>query len=389
MRIGLAGLRTFSSNKGCMALTYSFIDILKKIEEISGNEFEITVFAFEEADIEKIRTFFPATTLVVYSLKNPKSICILWTEVAKCDCVFDFTEGDSFSDIYGSFRLFKFCIVKLIASYIHVPLILGPQTYGPYSTKFSRVLARKILKEATLVSTRDKLSSDLVQKIAGVNSFVVCDIAFGLPVDRTVDTMGIQKNEKKKIGINISALLWNGGYNGNNQFNLTVDYKEYCIKIISFFIEEGYEVHLIPHVYSKNDNDLENDYLACIEVKEKFPECRIAPLLDLPTQIKSYISNMDFFIGARMHATIAAFSTGVITIPFSYSPKFEGLYGSVGYNFIIRGKVMTTDEAINKTLLYVHNPQRLVDSQKSAMIQINNSLVMFEKWILDYITGVQ
>ena len=32
-----------------------------------------------------------------------------------------------------------------------------------------------------------------------------------------------------------------------------------------------------------------------------------------------------------MHATIGAISSGVATIPFSYSRKFEGLFGNLEY----------------------------------------------------------
>lgn len=35
---------------------------------------------------------------------------------------------------------------------------------------------------------------------------------------------------------------------------------------------------------------------------------------------------MDFFMGARMHSTIAAFSTGVPVVPMAYSRKFNGLF---------------------------------------------------------------
>ena len=49
--------------------------------------------------------------------------------------VFDFTEGDSFSDIYGLKRFaltsfFKFVTIKKDGC-----LVLGPQTYGPFKNK--------------------------------------------------------------------------------------------------------------------------------------------------------------------------------------------------------------------------------------------------------------
>ena len=37
-------------------------------------------------------------------------------------------------------------------------------------------------------------------------------------------------------------------------------------------------------------------------------------------------------MGARMHACIAAFSSGVPVIPMAYSRKFKGLFGTLGYD---------------------------------------------------------
>ena len=42
-------------------------------------------------------------------------------------------------------------------------------------------------------------------------------------------------------------------------------------------------------------------------------------------QIKGYISRCRFFVGARTHATIAAYSTGVPTLVLGYSVKARGI----------------------------------------------------------------
>jgi polysaccharide pyruvyl transferase WcaK-like protein len=50
---------------------------------------------------------------------------------------------------------------------------------------------------------------------------------------------------------------------------------------------------------------------------------------------KGYISGMDFFIGSRMHSTIAAYSSGVPVVPLAYSRKFIGLFkDSLGYPYV-------------------------------------------------------
>ena len=70
-----------------------------------------------------------------------------------------------------------------------------------------------------------------------------------------------------------------------------------------------------------------------------------------------------------MHATVAAFSMKVPTVSIAYSRKFKGLYGSLGYNYIIDAKEVTLEEAINKTIFYVENRLLLKkDIEKSLLI---------------------
>lgn len=62
-------------------------------------------------------------------------------ELAQCDLVLDIGEGDSFTDIYG-LRRFRYHIAsKLVALHSGKPLILSPQTIGPFKHWYTRGLA--------------------------------------------------------------------------------------------------------------------------------------------------------------------------------------------------------------------------------------------------------
>ena len=50
----------------------------------------------------------------------------------QCDAILDVSGGDSFSDIYGSHRFWSIIRPKLIAKRRGIPLVLLPQTYGPF-----------------------------------------------------------------------------------------------------------------------------------------------------------------------------------------------------------------------------------------------------------------
>lgn len=374
--IGFLGLTFVSDNKGCMALAYSFKEMIDR-NMMAGLK-KIYVFSFDDYICNIIGS--PIEMEVVYiSIRTPSTLWNAFKKMKKCEVIFDFTEGDSFSDIYGLKRFFKVSFIKEMAIRGTSKYILCPQTYGPYSHRIAKEIAKHIIQNASYVCSRDQLSAYAVQKLTGKSIDVYTDIAFGL---RKKEIKFSENSEQKKIGINVSALLWSGGYNKKNQFGLTVNYKEYIQKLIEIFIKSGqYNIHLIPHVYNDSMQGIENDYAISKRIQYQYPECIVAPRYNLPSEVKYYISQMDYFIGARMHATIGAFSTGVVTIPFSYSRKFEGLYESVNYRYIVNGRVWNTADAINETLIFINESEKLYNAQMSAMNTISEKLNKFENKI--------
>ena len=153
-------------------------------------------------------------------------------------------------------------------------------------------------------------------------------------------------------------------------------------KLIDYLINEtDYEVHLISHVVDINNFDApENDYRVCSLLKDKYKRAVVlAPAFKTPIEAKSYISNMNFFIGSRMHATIGAISSGIITIPFSYAYKFETLYSNLNYPYIISAKTISTDKALSNVKMWLANPKPLIEAGYSAVNKAKNDLLNFEK----------
>ena len=92
---------------------------------------------------------------------------------------------------------------------------------------------------------------------------------------------------------------------------------------------------------------------------------------------------MVVFIGSRMHSTIASFSSGVVTIPISYSRKFEGLFGSLDYSYVINAKKETTESAYELVMKYIENQSSLLDVQNKSMMIIKEKNEIFRKSILE------
>jgi hypothetical protein len=58
--------------------------------------------------------------------------------LARLNAILDISGGDSFADIYGPWRFRAVTTPKRLALALGVPLILLPQTYGPFHSESSR-----------------------------------------------------------------------------------------------------------------------------------------------------------------------------------------------------------------------------------------------------------
>lgn len=152
-------------------------------------------------------------------------------------------------------------------------------------------------------------------------------------------------------------------------------------------LSQKYEVHLISHVIDLNENAYDDDFRTSKLLHEKYPETILAPAFDTPIQAKSYISNMNIFIGSRMHSTIASFSSGVVTIPISYSRKFEGLFGSLNYPFVVNAKEEKTDSAYELVTKYIENKNELSKVQKNSLNIIKDKNLYFKQNISNIFKG--
>lgn len=386
MKIGLMGCEFTSPNKGCEALTYSIIEILNKFKNA---EEDTIIYNFSGTALGVIKKEFPKFKFVEVKPKLKDFTFNFIRAIHKCDIILDATMGDSFSDIYSE-NYFKYLIRnKRIAELFCKNYVLLPQTYGPFNNKKSEKIAAKVLKKAKKIYCRDYMSKELLENKFNINNAeLATDMAFLLPYKK--DMYSFNSNEKIRIGINISGLLYKGGFHSTNQFDLKMDYKDYVDKIIKYFSNnEKYEVHIIPHVIDLNENAHDDDYKASKLIQEKFNNCILAPVFKTPIEAKSYISNMDIFIGSRMHSTIAAFSSGVTTIPVSYSRKFEGLFNSLNYQYVINGRDEDTSNAYKKTIDYVMNNNELKNKQIEAQTIIDEKNSKLVNSLKNLINGVK
>ncbi|MFA7439343.1 MAG: polysaccharide pyruvyl transferase family protein [Sphingomonadaceae bacterium] len=268
-----------------------------------------------------------------------------WKALGDLDLMLDISAGDSFTDIYPDKRFLYMVTTKELCVLKGVPLVLSPQTIGPFSRQPHTAVARHVMERAKAVFARDPLSLEAVQGIAPkARAFEAIDVAFALPFERRPKGPGI------RAGINVSGLLYSGGYGGANDYGLTIDYRAFTEQLIEALLQRpGVTVELIPHVNTPRI-PRDDDGAAIDALKQRYPEVVRVPAFASPSAAKSWISGLDFLVGGRMHATIAAYSAGTPVLPVSYSRKFEGLYRALDYPWLIPARGFTTARALEYAL---------------------------------------
>lgn len=392
MRIGLLGAVINNGNMGCLALTYSLIKLLD--EEAYRNSIEVSYTVFDvmpdntqtermceqiNVDRKKIHVVKQGSYKSILSrIKHYRTNYNMLKEMKRCDVIIDITEGDSFTDIYGDKRFYSSTHIKEMVEKSNIPLILGPQTYGPFNKSKNKDYAKQIIENADTVISRDGLSSDYLNSFTEKEIYTTTDLAFALPYE-----INRSKSDKIKVGVNISALLVKNKKESTEvNFNMSVDYDQYIQNILLWLKnnDSKYEVYLIPHVVE--------DVAVIDEVIKKYPSFIKCNNINSPIDAKNCIATLDIFIGARMHATVAAVSAGVVAIPTAYSRKFKGLFDSLDYKYVVDLQYLNNEKALEYTLSYINNyediKKSLNRSQKIIQDNIINTKKIFESIILRF-----
>lgn len=360
MRLILANCAVENGNRGCVALSLSTMFILKGILESKGIPYkfylpnsgheEFGEYVLHSGNLEIKYTAIPDISChdklgLLRAIFRYKRTIKTWRIYKAADAVLDIGVGDSFADIYGKPRFNSIFGQYRLGMRFGLPYCILPQTIGPYSDTKIRKRAIKGIRFAKCVMTRDKKSFDYLKEIFPEKDVTECiDVAFFMPFEHQTFEPGFIH-----VGLNISALLWHGGYTRNNQFGLKCDYQSLVRSIIDYFLSlKGVKLHLVPHVVG-GERHVENDYAVSYDLWREYKNEHLvlSPLFLDPIIAKSYISGLDFFMGARMHATIAAFSTCVPVVPMAYSRKFNGLFiDTLSYGDLVDMKTFTNEDAL-------------------------------------------
>ena len=350
LRIGLLWHSAHSANLGVGALTLSNIALVREAARRVGVAPRFTIIGGPDSGAACLTPDEAATfTVDGRALLSPGG---LWRVIGAQDAILDIGAGDSFAEIYGAKRFAFLWLSRMMALTRCRPLLLSPQTIGPLTRTPYRQLARIAFEGADVVLARDDISMAALREIAPrARGELAVDVAFALPHE---DRSRLRHGPRVRVGVNVSGLLFDAAREPANRFGLQVDYAQLMRRFLAdLAADPKVEIHLICHVAGPRGGR-DDDGAVAEALAVAFPGAVLAPRFAGPCEAKSYISGLDFLVAGRMHACIAAFSSGVPVVPIAYSRKFIGLFGMLDYPWLVPVEGLDTDAA----LAFLHDALR-------------------------------
>ena len=171
------------------------------------------------------------------------------------------------------------------------------------------------MKSYDYISARESITYSYLKEAGLTNIGLAPDTAFLLPKTELPLPDGFV--EGNTIGLNVSPLV------ERKESKPEIVKENYRCLIEYILSHTDSSIALIPHVVWK-DND---DRTILREFYEEYKDTgRVVMIEDHNCmELKGYISRCRFFIGARTHATIAAYSSCVPTLVVGYSVKSKGI----------------------------------------------------------------
>lgn len=218
-----------------------------------------------------------------------------------------------------------------------------------------------------LVTARESISYEAIKKV-NKNTVLVSDSAFQLKTVKKTLPNGFENYDI--VGLNLSPLA------EEYETNKGLARKNYERLIEYVLSNTNMSILLIPHVVlARNDDRKINQYFY-----DKYKGSgKIQMIEDCDCEeLKGFISQCKFFVGARTHATIAAYSSGVPTLVLGYSIKSRGiakdLFGESEHYVLPIQNLNSTDKLTEEFKWIIDNEVQIKNALSSKMEKYRNAV---------------
>lgn len=365
---------TGSINRGCEAIVRSTVRILRKTEFSD----DITLATFNPNDDKKL-DLNKVVNLFEYNSYNDNKLSHYYSAIFN-KVLQNYEIGQRFiqKNLWEKFDNSTMCLniggdtycyKKPVISYglnVYTSRVGVPNIFWCCSIEKECIDDEMIrdMNRYDLIMPRESITMENLINVGIPRNKLVqaVDPAFVLDIKKTKLIQNMDC--KNTVGINISPVI----IRHESKKNLAYDNFRNLIKYI--ISQTDLNIILVPHVYKENFQD---DIPLTELYKEFFNTKRISIIKDSYSceEIKYLISKCRFFIGARTHATIAAYSTCVPTLVLGYSVKSKGIAKDIfgNYkNYVLSTQNLNGDKDLINAFIWLMQKETNIRSHLNAFM---------------------
>jgi len=316
-KIVISGYYGFD-NLGDEAVLAGITSLLKNKNKNKNKELKITILS---ANPEKTAELYNVNAV------SRTSLIQILAVLAEAD-LFISGGGSLLQDVTGSFSVPYYLGLSWLAKMQGTKIVYYAQGVGPLNKKWSQKLTALTLNRFELLGVRDQGSKDFLKTI-GVRKEIELTVD---PVFALYDPLNNNRQRiKGKVEVGISVRPW------------SVDYlEELAAALNQFALGKNIKFILFP-MHQGSDNEISS------RLKEKLEaEAEICELPAVPDEALKVFSQLDLFVGVRLHSLIFALLNKIPLLALSYDPKIEGLMADLDYLPLIKLEELEADEAVEK-----------------------------------------
>ena len=297
----------------------------------------------------------------------------------QADVIVDLS-GDMLTDDYGPHVAYSHYLPIMIALALKRPVCLCAQTIGPF--KYTGWLALALINRVDYISVRDRLSLNYLQSF-DLNSprpVVTADMALLLrPAEpRVVDDIfareGVPSMDAPILGVAVSFLIAKHFQKKCRGTGLTF-FETLAGELDAMIDEFGVKVVFVGQVTGPTMRH--DDREAARQVRRHMNKRDQAHVFGgdySPAEVKGIISRFTLLLGARMHANIAALSTGVPAIALSYSMKTPGIMSLFDFNdYVVDISELGRGQLVGLAKALMRNRQDISDHLKRTSVGLGTA----------------
>jgi polysaccharide pyruvyl transferase WcaK-like protein len=265
----------------------------------------------------------------------------------------------------------------MVARFFNRPVIMFPNSLGPFRTLVGRFLSKLSLKSCDFLLIRDPVSFEIVRNLKIETTKIL-----------TYDTaLLFNQNEERNIQIPSKPLVGvsAGIYSHSLSKHEVENYIAAHAKALDAAIEKhGFFILFLPHYVGGFAND---DLYVSKQILERMRNKSHTRLILAKnvSEFKQYLNQVDMVISSKMHPAILASSGYVPTLCIAYDHKQTAFFQNLGMlDFVLNIRQLSYEELLSKITSVWRNKTLIEKKLRKEIPKWQRNIRMNIEKVVDY-----